>query len=581
MRFRTGPLFARRPTVWPCLRDNSDCMEDREIEREVILAGVVQFKDADWPAKLRRSCGGTGFCGLLVGLTVLAWCGTQKRACAQNAPRVAIDAGVLEGTHFNAKAGDVAFLGIPYAAPPVGKLRWQPPQPPPIWVGVRKATTFGPACQQMPSTWLPEMLGRRQMVTDEACLFLNVWTANLSNRSKVPVMVWIHGGGNVEGSQEWPPLGPALAKRGVVVVSINYRLGVFGFFAHRSSGNYGLLDQMQALRWVHRNIDRFGGDPTRVTVFGASSGSLDICNLMASPLAAGLFQRAILQSGFCVDSNSSLLSQAETRGKGLAANLGLAADPQVLVKMRDLSAEELLQAAAADNDEDFDPIVDDWVLREQPATTFARGGQAKIPVLAGSNADEVSIFASPMVGGKSYRPGTVAEYQGWLKREFKTRANEVFAAYPARTDSDVPDAFVKMDSDYEFGFGAWLLARETQAARQTAFLYRFTYAGSGKFASLGAFHSEESILLSKKYWTSWISSPGDEKLSNEIIGYWTQFAKTARPGGPGLPPWLAYDSRTDLCQELGRHVGQIPVPHTPGLRVFAKIFNDESGAQSQ
>lgn len=508
--------------------------------------------------------------------------------------KVTIDSGMLSGRYVDADPAEAAFLGIPYAAAPTGNLRWRPPQLAPAWTGVREAKTFGPACPQLPSGWLPEMLGRKQMVTDEACLYLNVWTTNLparrgtlshtSSHHKAPVMVWIHGGGNVEGSQEWPPLGPTLARHGVVVVSINYRLGVFGFLslagltgesAHHASGNYGLLDQIAALKWVRRNINKFGGDPSNVTVFGASSGSLDICDLMASPLAAGLFEKAILQSGFCVDSTSPTLAQAEAQGKNLVQHFGVSGDDtQALDKLRAIPAARMLQQAATDQEIDFNPIVDKWVLPDQPWRIFSDGRQARIPVIAGSNADEVAIFASPLVGGKSYRPKTIAEYRQWLQQTFHDLAAEVFAAYPANANGDVPGAFLHMDSDYEFGFGAWLLARETQAIGQNAFLYRFTYVGSGEFAPLGAFHSEESILLSKKYWTSWVSSPDDEPMSERIIGYWIQFARTSRPDGPGLPPWPAYDSRTDQCQELGRHIGQMAT-HSSRLGVFMKPFEAE------
>jgi para-nitrobenzyl esterase len=514
-------------------------------------------------------------------LTVLGACATLP---AQPSPHVILQGGVLEGAHFGKDPANAAFLGIPYAASPVGNLRWQPPQPPPPWSGVRQAKAFGPACPQLPSAWLPETLGRKQMITDEACLYLNVWTTDLASKTRLPVMVWIHGGGNIEGSQEWPPLGPTLASHGVVVVSINYRLGVFGFFAHpalsaesahHASGNYGMLDQMQALRWVHQNIGKFGGDPNQVTVFGASSGSLDICDLMASPLAVGLFQRAILQSGFCVDSNASLLSKAEMRGVGLAKILGIANNTQTLANLRAIPADMLLKTAAADPDEDFDPIVDDWVLPQQPLEIFAEGKQARIPVLLGSNADEVSIFASPIVGGSSNHPKTVAAYRQWLGNRFHARADEVFAAYPALTDSQVPQTFVKMDSDFDFGFGAWLMARETQATGQSAFLYRFTYVGSGELASLGAFHSEESILLSKKYWKSWAISPSDEKLSNIIIKYWTQFAKTSYPASLATPPWPPYDPAANQAQELGRHVGQIPLPNLAGMKAFQNVMNDQ------
>jgi para-nitrobenzyl esterase len=527
---------------------------------------------------------------LFLGL-VFAGSTLQGEARSLQEPRVTIDSGMLSGTHFGAGPAEVAFLGIPYAAAPTGSLRWRPPQSPPAWKGVREAKAFGPACPQLPSGWLPEMLGRKQMVTDEACLYLNVWTTNMppgarassraSSLHKSPVMVWIHGGGNVEGSQEWPPLGPTLARRGVVVVSINYRLGALGFLslpgltaesAQHASGNYGLLDQIEALKWVRRNIDQFGGDPSNVTVFGASSGSLDICDLMASPLASGLFEKAILQSGFCVDNTAPTLSEVEAQGKNLARQFGVSGDDaQSLEKLRAIPAEQMLQQASTDHEIDFNPNVDDWVLLDQPWRVFSEGKQARIPVIVGSNAEELSIFASPLVGGSSHRPKTITAYQQWLQQTFHDLAPDVFAAYPASADSDVAKAFLRMDSDYEFGFGAWLLARETQAAGQPAFLYRFTYVGSGDFAALGAFHSEESILLSKKYWTSWVSSPDDEPMSERLIGYWTQFAKTSRPDAPDLPPWPAYESSTDQCQELGRHVGQVACGSS-GFNAFMQSF---------
>ena len=428
------------------------------------------------------------------------------------------------------------------------------------------------------------MLGRKQMLTDEACLYLNVWTENLSGRAKLPVMVWVHGGGNIEGSQEWPPLGPTLATHGVVVVTINYRLGVLGFYSHPAltkesshqvSGNYGLLDQMAALRWVQQNVDRFGGDPQRVTVFGASSGALDICDLMASPLANGLFQRAIMQSGVCVDSLAPLLAGAEASGVRTAADLGLGNGPDALAKLRAVPADELVRKASDEKDVDFNPLVDGWVLHQQPALTFSQGGQARVPVIVGSNSDEVSIFASPLVGGTSHRPKSVEEYRQWLSREFHSQADAVFSAYPARTDAQVPTAFRAMDTDYQFGFGASLLAQEVAAAGQRAYLYVFTNVGAGQFAALGAFHSEESMFLSKKYWTSWVRSPGDAQLSNAIVDYWVQFAREGKPSALGLPSWPAYRLGEPVAQELGSHVGRMPIPRAAKREVFEEILKPQ------
>jgi para-nitrobenzyl esterase len=426
------------------------------------------------------------------------------------------------------------------------------------------------------------MLGIKKMVTDEACLYLNVWSSNLHGSSKLPVMVWVHGGGNVEGSAEWPPLGSTLARKGVVVVSLNYRLGVFGFFAspgldaespHHVSGNYGHLDQVAALRWVKRNISRFGGDPDDVTVFGASSGALDICNLMASPIAAGLFQRAIMQSGVCVDSVYPGVHQAEANGELLAKDLGIKTGPGTLAALRALPADQLLQTAAKDDRIDLEPVVDGWFFPEQPATAFASGKQTKIPVIVGSNNNEISIFASPLVGGKSNRPKTVGDYRQWLHREFDSLADKVFAQYPANSDKDVPGAFRAMDTDFDFGFGARLLAIEMARLHQPAYLYHFTYVGAGEFASLGAFHGEESMFLSRKYWTTWIHRPYDETLSNAIIGYWVQFAKTGNPNQPALSAWPAFEPNTDLCQELGQRIGAQSVPRAHRFEVFQQFLN--------
>jgi para-nitrobenzyl esterase len=495
------------------------------------------------------------------------------------APLVHLDKGTLSGTRFS--SGGAIFLGIPYAAPPVSHLRWASPQEPAAWPGIRDATYYRPACPQLPSPWLPEMLGRKEMQTSEDCLYLNVWTPHLKTAAPLPVMVWIHGGGNVEGSQEWPPLGPALAAHGVVVVTINYRLGVLGYLAHPQltaespdhiSGNYGLLDQMAALRWVKHHIRSFGGDPGRVTVFGASSGSLDVCDLMASPLALGLFDRAILQSGVCVDGLSPTLAEQEASGTAFANKIiGEKTTPSI-EKLRSIPADELVRTAAKVGGVDWNPIIDTRVLPQQPLLVFQRGQQIKVPVVVGSNLDEISIFASPLVGGHSNRPQTVSDYRSWLKRNFGNQADAVFQAYPAAQDNQVPAAFRAMDTDYSFGFGSHLLAREVAASGQKAYLYIFTMTGRGPFASLGAFHSLESAYLSKHYWTDWLSGPGDEPLSNAILAYWTHFAATGDPSAPGLPAWSPYNQNNPQAHELGQHIGPVPVPRLDSMSVFMKLL---------
>jgi para-nitrobenzyl esterase len=507
---------------------------------------------------------------------------TLAARAQQPGPTVSIDTGRIEGVAVPTLPKGGAFLGIPYAAQPVGDLRWRAPQPASAWTGVLHAKAYSPACPQAPSGWLPEMLGETQMRTAEACLYLNVWTPHLRTTAHLPVLVWIHGGGNVEGSGEWPPLGETLAARSIVVVSINYRLGIFGFYAtpqlaaespdHRS-GNYGQLDQLAALDWVQKNIARFGGDPHHVTVAGQSSGALDICNLIASPLAADRFQRAILESGVCVDSVFPTSREIEAADASFADHLGPDNKPASLAQLRALPVQQLLDAAAHDDRLDLEPAVDGHFLREQPAVTFASGRQLPIPILAGSTENEVSIFASPIVGGSSHRPQTLAAYHQFLDRKFGSLAPQVFAAYPAATDAEGPRVFNTMFSDFDFGFSARLLAEETARIHQPAFLYHFTYIGQGPFAALGAFHAEELMFLSQHYWTSWIKTPSDARVSEALIGYWVRFIQTGNPNRHGLPAWPAYTPQSDLAQIIGGKVTTERDPRSEKFAPFQRYLN--------
>jgi para-nitrobenzyl esterase len=292
------------------------------------------------------------------------------------APRVMLKVGLVEGVHFGPGQNEVAFLGVPYAAPPVGDLRWKPPQPVRPWTGIRSATRFGAACPQLPAGWLS------YIDWNEDCLYLNVWTTHLSAGPKLPVIVYFHGGSNTTGYSQLDPLGPTLSRLGVIVVSANYRLGPMGFFAHpaltaesphHSSGDYGLLDQLEVLKWVRENISRLGGDPYQITVMGQSAGSVDICLLMASPMSAGLFQRAIMESGDCQSVLNEdlrtplpynlIIGTGEGAGERLAGDLGVANGPDALRKLRGISAAQILKSWSQDRQVHFDAIVDGWVLR--------------------------------------------------------------------------------------------------------------------------------------------------------------------------------------------------------------------------
>ena len=318
--------------------------------------------------------------------------GLMMAASAMAADQVQTVAGTVEGLTSPDKKIRI-FEGIPFAAPPVGNLRWQPPQPAPSWTGVRKATAFGPRCMQ--GRLFKDMIFRDSGPSED-CLYLNVWTPAASADEHLPVMVWIFGGGFQAGSASEPRQdGEKLAHKGVIVVSMNYRLGVFGFFSdpdltkespHHASGNYGLLDQAAALEWVHKNIAAFGGDPNNVTIFGESAGSMSVSGQMASPVSKGLFKQAIGESGgmFMLTPRTSTLAQSEQAGAKFAESIGA----PTLEALRAKPANAILQASLKGNGFRFWPNVDGYFFPESPAAIYAAGKQAHVSLLAGWNADE-------------------------------------------------------------------------------------------------------------------------------------------------------------------------------------------------
>ncbi|MGA7314862.1 MAG: carboxylesterase family protein [Silvibacterium sp.] len=478
-------------------------------------------------------------------------------------PKVTVSMGVVGGLRSGAGPSGAAFLGVPYAAPPVGDLRWEPPLAPRPWSGARQAVQYAPACPQLPAGWLP------YPTWSEDCLYLNIWTPKLAPDTKLPVIVYFHGGSNRTGYSQLDPLGPALSPLGVVVVTANYRLGPFGFFAHptlttasphHSSGNYGILDQIQALRWVKRNITSFGGDPSRVTVMGQSSGAFDICLMMASPLARGLFQQAIMESGDC---ESTLIedirrpvpfNQVNGTGEGnggkLAVDLGVAAGPGAIQKLRSMPATTVLNTWSHHPELSFDAIVDGWVIPDQPARIFAEDRQARIPVLVGSNADEATVFGPG--------PATTSAYWKYLRADAGRWAQREFRLWPASSDAEVPGQYLNLQNA-SFGFGAWSMARAMARIGEPAYLYRFTWADGGQRAKLGACHGEELYFLSDTFPRNWTYVEGQEKFGQRVRQYWTNFARSGDPGSAGLPAWPAFTPHSNGVLELGRSIQPVPV----------------------
>jgi len=433
----------------------------------------------------------------------------------------------------------------------------------------------------------------------EDCLYLNVWTAAKSADEKRPVMVWIHGGGFIIGSAHlstpYGQDGEALARQGVVVVSMNYRLGAFGYFAHpllskesqhNVSGNYGLLDQIAALKWVQNNINAFGGDPGNVTIFGESAGAFSVCYLMASPLAKGLFHRDIIESGsvFYGLKNRHLgegwygMEPMEKQGERITKDLGCAGAADPVAALRALSAEELLKGSKATMGalgNQFGPVVDGWVLPDDVMTIFDQGNQNVVPLIAGTNADEMSIFI-PMLLFHS-----VDTYRGFLKSSFGAFADEVFALYPVKEPSEVLKGFRDVLADALFVGPTRSLVRVVRKAGSKAYLYHFTMTSPGPMAAFGAFHSAEIVYVFNdiERVKKTFQEPFEGKhqaLATTMSAYWVQFAKTGNPNKEGLPEWPAYDAATDQYIEFGEvvKVGQ-------GLRKEKLDFWDKFTAEKR
>lgn len=444
-------------------------------------------------------------------------------------------------------AGGAVFRGIPFAQPPVGELRWREPQPALPWPGVRDAGESGPPCAQNSAGWNEH----ESIASREDCLYLDVWTPEWPAKARKPVMVWLHGGGNTGGAGAADPLyeGTRMVSHGVVLVVIDYRLGVFGFFAHpeltresphRSSGNYGLLDQIAALQWVRDNIAALGGDPGNVTVFGQSAGAADMSALMASPLAKGLFHRGIGESGGA--GRSPALAQAEQAGVRLAEKLKAPATG-ALPYLRSLSTAALLGSGPGSGS----VISDGWVLPASPGDAFAAGSEHRVPLIIGTNAIEFSSQRSP----EDLRKAITAAY-GDLAPKALALYGLAEPGSTGRVDPVYGSPSDQWSVDTGMRCSAVLQAEGHSDAGSPTWQYEFDRAIPPKPTVV---HSSELPYVFGNLF-SYGSQAGqytevDRKLSDAVQAYWTNFAKTGDPNGPGLPAWPKFDRASRRFMRFG------------------------------
>ncbi|MBW1912393.1 MAG: carboxylesterase family protein, partial [Deltaproteobacteria bacterium] len=454
------------------------------------------------------------------------------------------------------------------------------------WTKIRKATEFSPCCPQSTTG-----LDYNVTHTSEDCLYLNLWTPARSPSDRLPVMVWIHGGSYINGAGSLPMFdGADLAKKDVVLVTINYRLGPFGFFTHRLlsaesprgvSGNYGLLDQIAALQWVQKNISSFGGDPLRVTVFGESAGASSISRLVVSPLAKGHFQRAIIQSGgpfdnvFLLPNASTPMKQAERAGRQLVKALGYDKAPDVLAAMRTISSEKIMAAAKPAPcphapGMHFGPVVDGWVLPDNPWALFAEGKYHDVPIIIGCNADEGSQFIATMPFNKP------AFYKQIVQGLFGVKyAKDMLVLFPASQSSEVKPALNKLVTAMGFASPARFTAKAMDRNRAKAYLYHFTHLPQTKKAKrLGVYHGLEIPYVFGKLNASEGYNDKDFALSGIMMDYWVSFAATGDPNSPDRPHWPSYDGRTDQYLELSDPITVQSGLYKQACDLIEKIHSD-------
>lgn len=497
---------------------------------------------------------------------LLAGAPSEKKGKKINVKSVATEAGFISGK--KGSDGTIKiFMGVPFAAPPLGDLRWKAPQPVPAWEGTRECVTPPPSAIQNPPKpimmWSKEFMAPEKPLSED-CLYLNIWTGASRAGEKRPVMVWIHGGAFTGGSGTVPLYdGENMAEKGVVFVTINYRLGVLGFLAHpelskesplKTSGNYGILDQIESLKWVKKNISAFGGDPDNVTIAGQSAGSFSVNALMISPLAKGLFHKAIGQSGGMFSSGLGIvydLKAAENGGLRYAEQLKAAS----VNDLRSRTTEELMKIQGR-----WGIAIDDIVV--VPAgKAFDEGKQNDVPLLSGWNADD----------GVSMGQTTAESFRANVKKGYAENAEEFLRLFPADNDEQAK-ASQKLGSQLSFGWQNYHWAGiQSKTGKNKAYLYFFSRVPPGE-PNYGAFHSAEfgyalnTLDRWERPFTEW-----DKELSQIMSGYWVNFATTGNPNGKGLPEWPVYDNKTPKLIILGDKVEAADLPYRKQLEFLDRI----------
>jgi para-nitrobenzyl esterase len=486
------------------------------------------------------------------------------------AQQVKTDSGAITGVR---ESGLRVYKGVPFAAPPLGDLRWRPPARAASWAGTRKADAFAPACMQTGVS----MPGETPPAVSEDCLYLNIWTPARNARERLPVLVWIYGGGWINGSSSMPLYwGDRLARKGVIVVTIAYRVGPLGFLAlpeltressHQSSGNYGLMDQIAALEWVRRNIAAFGGDPLRVTIAGQSAGAMSVSILMASPRAKGLFQRAIGESGGLFEplqlAPKYLLANAEQDGEKYAASLGAVS----LKELRRLPANLFAGNAGGI----VHPVIEPYLLPLSPYEAFAAGLQNDVPLLLGSNAEEARSLVD-------VTHGTASSFDSDIEQSYGKLPAPLLAAYPHATDSEARQARLNLERDLRFGWDMWAWAT-LQAAAGHAPVYYYSFKQQPPFPAGSVYEGWGASHYAELWYTfdhldqsPWKWTAADRKLANQMSSYWVNFAKSGDPNGPGLPDWPAFTPAEGKVVSLGSPITVGGVASLNTLQVFDAVY---------